>query len=102
MNGYLFALQVLEWSLGNWIPFKGARRLPRVDLFGSGRDTTSPTAPVIKESGLSMNFLDASRIHIRHNQWDCPLFDGNDFLGWFMKIQQFFEATGVKKEEKIN
>ena len=32
-------MQVLGWSLGNWDPLKGARRLPRVDLSGSGCDT---------------------------------------------------------------
>ena len=32
------ALRVLGWSPGNWVPLKGERRLPRVDLSGSGRD----------------------------------------------------------------
>ena len=33
-----YALRVLGWNLGNWDPFKGTRRLSRVDLFESGRD----------------------------------------------------------------
>ena len=32
------ALRVLEWSLENWDPLKGTRRLPRTGLSGSGRD----------------------------------------------------------------
>ena len=32
------ALQVLGWVSENWDPLKGMRRLPRVDLFESGRD----------------------------------------------------------------
>ena len=31
-------LRVLGWVSGNWNPFKGTRRLPRVDLSGLGRD----------------------------------------------------------------
>ena len=33
-----YALRVLGWVLRNWDPLKGMRRLPRVDLPGSGRD----------------------------------------------------------------
>ena len=31
-------MRVLEWSLRNWDPLKGARRLPRFDLSESGHD----------------------------------------------------------------
>ena len=32
------ALRAFVWVSENWDPFKGTRRLPRDDLFGSGRD----------------------------------------------------------------
>ena len=33
-----YAFQVLGWNLENWDPLKGMRRLPCVDLLGSGRN----------------------------------------------------------------
>ena len=32
------ALRAFDWVSRNWDLFKGTRRLPRVDLFGSERD----------------------------------------------------------------
>ena len=34
----LDALRAIGWISGNWDPLKGTRRLPCVDIFGSGRD----------------------------------------------------------------
>ena len=40
------------------------------------------------------------KINYRRNNFECPRFDGHDFLGWLMKVQQFFEVVGTM-EDKI-
>ncbi|KAA3468827.1 Retrotransposon gag protein [Gossypium australe] len=34
-------------------------------------------------------------------KFDCPRFDGLDFLGWWSKLQQYFEAEGIGDQAKV-
>ena len=85
-----FALWALEWSLGNWVPLKGARRLPHVDpLFGSGRNNLFPShvqtilpsfpngsSPPTVKSRLcnKLNTLEGCKFgdkcHFSHGEWE--------------------------------
>ena len=42
-----------------------------------------------------------AKINPRRSKLDCPKFDGYDFLGWRLKVEQFFEAMDLVKEEKV-
>ena len=57
--------------------------------------------PIINEPDISVGTLDLSRINYKCNNLDCPHFDGQDFLGWFIQVQQFFESTSIPDHEKI-
>ena len=37
----------------------------------------------------------------RRNKIECPQFDEQDFLGWKMKVEQFFEAVGIPEMENV-
>ena len=47
------ALRVLGWISGNWDPLKGTRRLPRVDLSGSGHDNFIGIKALVFKMNLS-------------------------------------------------
>ena len=59
------------------------------------------TIPVIHEMRISSFILDSSRINARRSKLESPCFDGYDFLGWYMKVEQFFEAIGTLEEKKV-
>ena len=48
-----------------------------------------------------VSILDMAKMHSRRTYMDCPHFDGFEFLGWHMKIEQFFDAIGIKEEDKM-
>ena len=58
------------------------------------------TTVQFKETDRCDAILDPLKINPRRNTLDCPWFDGHDFLGWFMKIQQFFEVVGTSEDDK--
>ena len=37
----------------------------------------------------------------RRSKLDCPRFDGYDFLGWRLKVEQFFEVVNLLEEDKV-
>ena len=37
----------------------------------------------------------------KYGKLDCPCFDGENFNGWLMKFEQFFEAKKVQEEAKV-
>ena len=45
--------------------------------------------------------LDPLKINSSRSKLECPRFDGYDFLGWYMKVEQFFEAVGVEESNKV-
>ena len=58
------------------------------------------TEPFPKVAANYESNLD-SKINYSRNNLDCPHFDGRDFLGWLMKVQQFFEVVGTMEKDKI-
>ena len=45
--------------------------------------------------------LDPFKINSRRSKLECPRFDGYDFLGWQMKVEQYFEAVEIPETEKV-
>ncbi|OMO60629.1 hypothetical protein COLO4_33791 [Corchorus olitorius] len=37
----------------------------------------------------------------KNYKWECPKFDGEDFKGWYLKIEQFFISENVPEEAKV-
>ena len=56
---------------------------------------------MIPKLGISAFILDPLKIHSRHSKLECPRFDKYDFLGWHMKVEQFFEVVGTLQDEKV-
>ena len=65
-------------------------------------DFSHGTGPLLQESASLASFLDPSKFTHRRNKFECPRFDGQDFLGWSMKIDQYFDAVKVQDDEKIS
>ena len=57
---------------------------------------------VVNEPTSHGSILDSLRINPRPNTLDCLRFDGYNFLGWQMKIEQFFEVVKIREEEKVH
>lgn len=32
---------------------------------------------------------------------ECPQFDASDFRGWWVKLEQYFEAEGIPDQSKV-
>ena len=60
------------------------------------RAVSLPTDP-----GTTNTILDPLKINFRRSKLECPRFDGYDFLGWYMKVEQFFQAVGIPETEKV-
>ena len=65
-------------------------------------DSSRGTGPLLQELASFVNFLDSSKFSPRRSKFECPRFDGQDFLGWSMKIDQYFDAVKVQDDEKIS
>ena len=63
--------------------------------------TLGNNVSILPGSTTSRVILDLFKINSRRSKLDCPCFDGYDFLGWYMKVEQFFEAIAVVEEEKV-
>ncbi|KAK5846456.1 hypothetical protein PVK06_002746 [Gossypium arboreum] len=37
----------------------------------------------------------------RNFNFECPRFDGEDFRGWWSKLEQFFEVEGVLEQDNV-
>ncbi|KAK5818115.1 hypothetical protein PVK06_023046 [Gossypium arboreum] len=37
----------------------------------------------------------------RNSKFECPRFDGDDFRGWWSKLEQFFEVEGILEQDKV-
>lgn len=46
-------------------------------------------------------FFRLCKINARWTKLECPRFDGTDFLGWHLKVEQFFEAVGISGQDKV-
>ena len=58
-------------------------------------------APVVQEPDSQTTHLESFRFDAHKSKIECPRFDGHDFLGWHMKVEQFFEAVRIPIEEKV-
>ena len=45
--------------------------------------------------------LGVTRSLTKYSKLECPHFDGIDFRGWLLKIEQFFEADQTKSNDKV-
>ena len=37
----------------------------------------------------------------RHGRLECPKFEGEDFEGWFLKLEQYFKVEKISKDNKV-
>ncbi|OMP10036.1 Retrotransposon gag protein, partial [Corchorus olitorius] len=44
---------------------------------------------------------EATRVFTKHSKLECPRFNGDDFIGWRSKIEQFFLADRTAEPDKI-
>ena len=42
-----------------------------------------------------------SRLQTKLSKLECPRFYGENFKGWLLKMEQFFEADQTKEQDKI-
>ena len=62
--------------------------LPQKSILGTPgdiKDTTQASTELIDLTG-------SSRVLTKYSKLQCPRFDGMDFRGWLLKIEQFFEV----------
>ena len=52
-------------------------------------------------SGILNDSMDSMRMNPRRSKLDCPRFDGYDFLGWRLKVEQFFKVVNLPEEDKV-
>ena len=57
--------------------------------------------PLIPESDSMNSIMDPLKTLSRRSKLECPRFEGYDFLGWLMKVEQFFEAVGTQEVDKV-
>ena len=49
----------------------------------------------------TLNLTDTARVLTKYSKLECPSFEGVDFRGWLLKIEQFFQADQTKEEDKV-
>ena len=54
--------------------------------------------PTVTEN---LDLTGGARMLTKYSKLECPRFDGEDFRGWLLKIQQFFEADQTRESEKL-
>ena len=65
----------------------------------SSSNSKAVPLPDVVEAGELIDG-DSSRF-CKHRRLDCPRFDGENFTGWLMKLEQFFEAERIPVEAKV-
>ena len=61
-------------------------------------DESNKLNPVVFERGADS---EVSRFSTKYTKLECPKFDGSDFQGWLLKMEQFFEVDQTREEDKI-
>ena len=57
----------------------------------------------VRQDPSHFNFsTKASKLNPRRSKLECPRFDGFDFLGWKLKVEQYFETVQLAEEEKVS
>ena len=63
--------------------------------------------PAIEGRGVSsartehIDLTGISRPLTKYSKLECPRFDGTNFRGWLLKMEQFFEADQTREEDKV-
>ncbi|OMO54574.1 hypothetical protein COLO4_36404 [Corchorus olitorius] len=50
---------------------------------------------------ISESSRDSTRTFTKHSKLECPQFNGNGFLEWHSRIEQFFVADSTPENQKI-
>ena len=79
----------------------GGQQKSTGDYSGSDGILKVGYAPVVQEPNSQTTHLESFRFDSHKSKIECPKFDGHDFLGWHMKVEQFFEAVRIPIEEKV-
>ena len=53
------------------------------------------------ETGNQAISSDSIRLNPSRSKLNCPRFDGFDFFGWRLKVEQFFEPVNLPEEKKV-
>ena len=62
-----------------------------------GLETRASTQTVTEHIDLTSG----SRLPTKFSKLECPRFDGENFRGWLLKIEQFFEADQTRDQDKV-
>ena len=54
-------------------------------------------SPLVQEPDSQNTSMETLNVNSHKSKMECPRFDGQDFLGWHMKMEQLFEAVGIPK-----
>ena len=68
--------------------------------------TTMAAGSASKENSIPMStisqaFDELGKLNPWRGKLDCPKFDGYDYLGWRLKVEQYFEAVNMAEEDKV-
>ena len=86
--------EIVEMDFGGSLPKQGSH----TTVLGN---FSRVNAPFIQELNSHTSLGDIVRIIPHRSKLDCPRFDGYDFLGWHMKMEQYFDAVGTQEVDKI-
>ena len=88
-------------TVGSGMTEAGSPVSKQVGAGGSTVDTSAAKNASLLNLEVSNLTGDSSRFNPRRSKLDCPKFDGYDFLGWRLKIEQYFDAVGIAEEDKV-
>ena len=58
-------------------------------------------ALLLPEADSMHSLFDPFKMLSRRNKLECPRFEGYDFLGWLMRVEQFFDAVGTQEIDEV-
>ncbi|OMO90005.1 hypothetical protein COLO4_19459 [Corchorus olitorius] len=72
---------------------------------GSSSSSQTPETPINVSTSRTNEFVQPiatdPKPFIKHSKLQCPRFNGEDILGWKIKIDQFFEADETEERNKV-
>ena len=48
-----------------------------------------------------VDLTEIGRLHTKLSKLECPRFDGTDFKGWLLKMEQFFVVDQTREHDKV-
>ncbi|OMO67199.1 Retrotransposon gag protein [Corchorus olitorius] len=69
-----------------------------------GSPIDAPESPIVElpKSSNTNSSSDFSQTFTKHSKLECPRFNGDDFLGWHSRVEQFFEADYTLEDKTIH